>query len=145
MTTLGIRKRSRGAAVISRRVDHDGGAIRPSEHGDAGSAEAKALVAGLGQTIEGEVRFSDGDRALYSTDSSSYRQLTIGLVIPKTVDDVVITVAACQRQGLPIVARGGGTSVAGQCCNAAVVMDFSKYLNAIRGAITQEDSSHEVC
>ena len=92
-----------------------------------------ALRGELERVLEGEVRFGAGDRALYSTDSLSYRQLPIGVVIPKTIDDVVATVAACRRHGLPLLSRGGGTSLAGQCCNAAVVMDFSKHLNAIVG------------
>jgi FAD/FMN-containing dehydrogenase/Fe-S oxidoreductase len=131
MTTRGIPKRSRGIPTASQRADQGTIDIRPSEHGDPGSAAAQAFVAELVPKIEGEVRFSDGDRALYSTDSSSYRQLPIGVVIPRTIDDVIATVAACQRHGLPILSRGGGTSLAGQCCNAAVVMDFSKYLRAI--------------
>ncbi len=77
----------------------------------------------------GEVRFSDGDRAMYSTDSSSYRQVPIGVVIPRTVDDVVAAVEVCRRHDVPVLPRGGGTSLAGQCCNVAVVLDFSKYLN----------------
>src|SRR5262249_25082227 len=79
----------------------------------------------------GEVRFGSGDRAIYSTDASSYRQLPIGVVVPRSVDDVVATVAAARKYELPILSRGGGTSLAGQCCNTAVVMDFSKYLHAV--------------
>jgi FAD/FMN-containing dehydrogenase/Fe-S oxidoreductase len=79
----------------------------------------------------GEVRFDDGSRALYATDASNYRQVPIGVVIPRTIEDVVETVAACRRHGAPVLARGGGTSLAGQCCNVAVVMDFSKQLNEI--------------
>ena len=68
---------------------------------------------------------------LYATDGSNYRQVPIGVVIPKSVDDVIATVAACRRHGAPVLSRGGGTSLAGQCCNVAVVMDMSKYLNRI--------------
>ena len=81
--------------------------------------------------IEGEVRFGPGDRAIYSTDASSYRQLPVGVVLPKSVDDVVATVEAARRHELPLLSRGGGTSLAGQCCNTAVVMDFSKYMHSI--------------
>jgi FAD/FMN-containing dehydrogenase/Fe-S oxidoreductase len=94
-------------------------------------AGADELAADLARRIEGEVRFSDGDRAIYSTDSSSYRQIPIGVVIPRTVDDIAETVAACRERGVPVLARGGGTSLAGQCCNVAVIMDVSKYLNKI--------------
>ncbi len=91
----------------------------------------RALAAELRDEIQGEVRFDPGDRAIYSTDSSNYRQLPVGVIIPKTIDDVVATVAAARRHELPILSRGGGTSLAGQCCNTAVVMDMSKYLNEI--------------
>jgi FAD/FMN-containing dehydrogenase/Fe-S oxidoreductase len=68
---------------------------------------------------------------LYATDASNYRQLPIGLVIPQDVADVEATVAACRETGAAILARGAGTSLAGQCTNAAVVLDFSKYMRNI--------------
>ncbi|MGI8755871.1 MAG: FAD-binding and (Fe-S)-binding domain-containing protein [Acidimicrobiales bacterium] len=92
---------------------------------------ARSLMAELKAAIEGEVRFDAGSRAAYSTDSSNYRQVPIGVVIPKTVDDVVATMIACHRHGVPITSRGGGTSLAGQCTNVAVILDFSKYLNRV--------------
>jgi FAD/FMN-containing dehydrogenase/Fe-S oxidoreductase len=81
--------------------------------------------------LEGEVRFGAGDRALYAAAGSNYRQVPIGVVIPKTIDDVVATVALCREHGAPVLSRGGGTSLAGQGVNVAVIMDFSKYLNEI--------------
>jgi len=93
--------------------------------------DAITLAAELSREIRGEVRFDNGSRALYATDASNYRQVPIGVVIPKSIDDVVATVAACRRHGAPVVSRGGGTSLAGQCCNVAVVIDMSKYLNHI--------------
>ncbi|HUC06420.1 MAG TPA: FAD-linked oxidase C-terminal domain-containing protein [Acidimicrobiales bacterium] len=105
--------------------------IRPSQNGDSSTPDVRAFVAELSPTIEGEVRFSAGDRAMYATDSSSYRQVPIGVVIPKTIDDVVATVEACRRHGLPVLSRGAGTSLAGQCCNAAVVMDMSKHVHRL--------------
>ena len=89
------------------------------------------LAAALRDAVEGEVRFGRGDRALYSTDASNYRQLPIGVVIPRSVDDVVATVEVCRSFEAPILSRGAGTSLAGQCCNTAVVMDLSKYLNRV--------------
>jgi FAD/FMN-containing dehydrogenase/Fe-S oxidoreductase len=77
------------------------------------------------------VRFDDGSRALYATDASNYRQVPIGVVIPRTVDDVVAALAVCRGFDAPVLSRGGGTSLAGQCCNVAVVLDFSKHLNRI--------------
>src|SRR5207248_672475 len=90
-----------------------------------------ALESELRRNLRGEVRFSDGDRALYSTDSSNYRQIPIGVVIPRDRSDVIATVASCRRYGAPITGRGGGTSLAGQCCNVAVIIDFTKYYNRI--------------
>jgi FAD/FMN-containing dehydrogenase/Fe-S oxidoreductase len=93
--------------------------------------DAEALAAELRAQIDGEVRFDDGSRALYAADASNYRQTPIGVVIPKNVEDVVKTVAVARRYGAPILSRGCGTSLAGQCCNVAVVIDFSKYLNQV--------------
>src|SRR5439155_2211709 len=88
-------------------------------------------AAELRSRIRGEVRFDDGDRALNATDASNYRQVPIGDVIPREVTDVVATIEQCRRFGAPILPRGGGTSLAGQCCNVAVVLDFSKYLRNV--------------
>jgi FAD/FMN-containing dehydrogenase/Fe-S oxidoreductase len=85
----------------------------------------------LSRSVEGEVRFSPGDRGLYSATGANYRQLPIGVVLPRTVDDVIATVAACRQHGAPLLSRGGGTGLAGQTTNTAVVIDFSKYLNGI--------------
>src|SRR5438046_5574093 len=94
--------------------------------------ESHALEAELKRSILGEVRFDDGSRALYATDASNYRQVPIGVVLPRDAEDVVATVALARKHGAPILARGGGTSLAGQCCNVAGVMDFSKYMHNIR-------------
>ncbi len=81
--------------------------------------------------IRGEVRFDRGSRALYATDGSNYRQFPIGLVIPLDADDVIAAVAVCRAFGAPVLSRGAGTSLAGQCCNVAVVLDFTKYMNQV--------------
>ncbi len=70
-----------------------------------------ALEADLRRALAGEVRFDAGSRALYATDASNYRQTPIGVVVPLDEDDVVATVAACARHGVPMLARGGGTSL----------------------------------
>src|SRR3954453_321284 len=95
------------------------------------SVDAKALEAELRRKIRGEVRFDDGSRALYATDASNYRQVPIGVVVPRDEDDVIATVAACRAHGAPVLPRGGGTSLCGQCCNVAVVIDFSKYMHRV--------------
>jgi FAD/FMN-containing dehydrogenase/Fe-S oxidoreductase len=85
----------------------------------------------LRRAVEGETRFSPGDRGLYSATGANYRQVPIGVVIPRTVDDVIATVATCREHGAPLLSRGGGTGLAGQTTNVAVVIDFSKYLNKV--------------
>ncbi|MEA2261705.1 MAG: hypothetical protein QOJ51_4530 [Acidobacteriaceae bacterium] len=92
---------------------------------------SRALEEKLRQVVRGEVRFDQASRALYATDASNYRQVPIGLVLPLDEADVVATVAACRELGAPVLSRGGGTSLSGQCCNVAVVMDFSKYMHSI--------------
>jgi FAD/FMN-containing dehydrogenase/Fe-S oxidoreductase len=95
------------------------------------NVDVAALELELRRNMRGEVRFSDGDRALYSTDSSNYRQIPIAVVIPRDRSDVIATVAVCRKFGAPITCRGGGTSLAGQCCNVAVIIDFTKYMNHV--------------
>jgi FAD/FMN-containing dehydrogenase/Fe-S oxidoreductase len=95
------------------------------------SVDAIALSTALGRRVRGEVRFDSGSRALYATDGSNYRQVPIGVVLPRDVNDVVAAVSTAREYGAPILCRGGGTSLAGQCCNAAVVLDFSKYMAQI--------------
>src|SRR5437867_10773295 len=89
------------------------------------------LGSDLKRVVRGEVRFDRGSRALYATDGSNYRQIPIGLVVPRDADDVIAAVAACRAHGAPVLPRGAGTSLAGQCCNVAVVLDFTKYMNRI--------------
>jgi FAD/FMN-containing dehydrogenase/Fe-S oxidoreductase len=109
-----------------------------AEPGNHWNGDAKNLESVLKKKISGEVRFDTGSRALYATDSSNYRQIPIGVVVPKTVDDVVQTVTLCREFSAPVLSRGGGTSLAGQCCNVAVVLDFSKYLSKILELNVQE-------
>ncbi|HEV8610706.1 MAG TPA: FAD-linked oxidase C-terminal domain-containing protein [Thermoanaerobaculia bacterium] len=89
------------------------------------------LETALKKAVRGEVRFDAGSRALYASDSSNYRQVPIGVVVPRDRDDVLETLELCRRFGAPILGRGAGTSLAGQCCNVAVVLDTSKYFNRV--------------
>jgi len=89
------------------------------------------LESDLRRCMRGEVRFDRGSRALYATDGSNYRQVPIGVVIPRDADDVIAAMAVCREHRAPVLARGGGTSLAGQCCNVAVVFDYSKYMHRI--------------
>src|SRR5271163_3462755 len=105
--------------------------LQQKPHPHEGFSESRELERLLKQGVRGEVRFDDGARAMYATDASNYRQVPIGLVIPRDAGDVEATVAACRAVGAPVLSRGGGTSLSGQCCNVAVVIDFSKYVNKI--------------
>ena len=104
-----------------------------------GSASTVADVSGLAAALrsqirggfQGDVRFDRGARALYATDGSNYRQVPIGVVLPRDSEDVLAAISLCREFDAPLLCRGGGTSLAGQCCNVAVVLDFSRYMNRI--------------
>ena len=103
----------------------------PVEHQQRAEVDVKALEATLRSRLEGEVWFDVGERALYATDSSNYRQVPLGVVRPRTVRDVTEAVRTCYEFGAPVLSRGGGTSLTGGTCNVAVVLDFSRYLNRV--------------
>ena len=110
--------------------------LLPSSHARAHDTfpEAEKLEDQLRANVRGEVRFDATSKALYATDGSNYRQIPIGVVIPRDEDDVIATVTICRSFNAPILSRGAGTSLAGQGCNTAVILDFSKYMNGM-GAI----------
>ena len=95
------------------------------------SAEIKDLAQDLSRVISGEVRFDPMSRVLYSTDASIYQIEPLGVVIPRTVEDVIATVETAGRHDVALLPRGGGTSLAGQTVARAVVVDFSKYLREV--------------
>lgn len=94
-------------------------------------SDRNALARDLESALTGEVRFDAGSRALYANDASNYRQPPIGVVIPKTIDDIIATHRICRAHGAPILSRGGGTSLSGETVNYAVVIDHSKYLHHV--------------
>src|SRR5438477_6037155 len=100
--------------------------------------DVNGLRAELERNVEGEARFDAGSKAMYAVDASNYRQVPIGVVIPRSKEDVVQTVAACRKYGAPLLSRGGGTSLAGQCCNVAIVIDWTKYLHGVLEVNTSE-------
>jgi FAD/FMN-containing dehydrogenase/Fe-S oxidoreductase len=119
-------------STLTTRLPHAGRAERvPSTASPKQEQAARELASALSHVIEGEVRFDGGSRALYATDHSIYRQVPIGVVIPRSDEDVIATVAACRERQVPILGRGCGTSLSGQTCNVAVVIDFSKYMNRL--------------
>jgi FAD/FMN-containing dehydrogenase/Fe-S oxidoreductase len=98
---------------------------------EAAAIDAEQLANDLRRVVRGEVRFDRGSRALYATDGSNYRQVPIGVVIPRDAEDVERGMDVCRRYDAPVFGRGGGTSLAGQCCNVAVCFDMSKYMNRV--------------
>jgi FAD/FMN-containing dehydrogenase/Fe-S oxidoreductase len=108
-------------------------ASKSTQVNSAGLAEALRveLRGGASGGSRDDVRFDRGTRALYATDGSNYRQVPIGVVFPRDEADVSATVALCREFGAPLLCRGGGTSLAGQCCNVAVILDFSRYMARI--------------
>jgi FAD/FMN-containing dehydrogenase/Fe-S oxidoreductase len=117
----------------SKHVQGDGitKASPPEKSESHWHGEPAALADELRRSIRGEVRFDKGSRALYATDGSNYRQVPIGVVLPLDEEDVISTVSVCRTHNAPLLSRGGGTSLAGQCCNTAVVMDMSKYMHRV--------------
>jgi FAD/FMN-containing dehydrogenase/Fe-S oxidoreductase len=105
--------------------------LNAAQHPHESFAAARELESRLRVTLRGGVRFDPASRALYATDASNYRQAPIGVVFPYDAADVEATIAACRDLGAAILPRGAGTSLAGQCCNVAVVLDFSKYMRRL--------------
>ena len=93
--------------------------------------DAVALEQALCKNLRGDVRFDSSSRALYATDGSNYRQVPIGVVRPRDADDVIAAVSLAREYGAPLLCRGSGTSLAGQCCNVALVLDFTRYMGNI--------------
>ncbi|MFI2759172.1 FAD-linked oxidase C-terminal domain-containing protein [Streptomyces echinatus] len=93
--------------------------------------DTSGLEAALRAEVDGEVRFDAGSRGAYATDGSNYRQVPIGVVVPRTVEAGARAVSVCARFDAPVLSRGGGTSLAGQSTNTAVVIDWSKYCTGV--------------
>src|SRR5438067_12874392 len=122
-----MTRSSRTIAVPARAGD----ARFATGMGATQTLDVKSLGRDLAAAVEGEVRFDTASRALYATDASNFRQPPIGVVIPRTTDDVVATHRICHAFQAPLLSRGCGTSLSGETVNYAVVIDHSKYLNHI--------------
>ena len=92
------------------------------------ASDTQALVEELRRDVTGDVRFDEMTRAIYSTDASIYQIEPIGVVLPRSDEDVIAVIEAADRHGVPVLPRGGGTSLAGQAVGHAVVIDFSRYM-----------------
>jgi len=95
------------------------------------SIDPQALRQALEDVLSGDVRFDRLSRGLYATDASIYQIVPLGVVLPKNEQDILDTIEVCTRFGVPITARGGGTSQAGQCIGPGVVLDFSRYFDRV--------------
>ncbi len=126
----GPRRPSRPHPTIERWKRENGGHQMLGPDG-IGAIDGEALARDLDRVVEGEVRFGDGDRAIYSHDSSNYRQRPLGVVIPRTADDVVAAIGVCRDHRAPVLPRGCATSLSGETTNMAVVLDTSKYMRGI--------------
>lgn len=100
----------------------------------------RVLEAELRSRIDGEVRFDRTSRMLYSTDASNYQIEPIGVVLPRSLDDAIGAIELASSHGVAILPRGGGSSLAGQTVGAALVIDFSKYLNRVLDINTEEQT-----
>ena len=96
--------------------------------------DTQKLQHALEEAVDGEVRFDAGSRGAYAHDASNYRQPPIGVVVPRSTDAAVAAVQVCRELDAPVLSRGGGTSLAGQCCNEAVVIDWTKYCHQVTAA-----------
>ncbi|MEU1005955.1 FAD-binding and (Fe-S)-binding domain-containing protein [Streptomyces tibetensis] len=95
------------------------------------AVDVAELEAALRDAVDGEVRFDAGSRGAYATDGSNYRQVPLGVVVPRSVDAGARAVEVCARLKAPVLSRGGGTSLAGQATNTAVIIDWTKYCHAL--------------
>jgi hypothetical protein len=96
-----------------------------------GREERRATVSDLEALVDGDVRFDEYTRNLYATDASAYEALPVGVVMPRSTADVAAVVEYCAERTIPVLPRGGGTSLAGQAVNEAVVLDFSRYMDDV--------------
>ncbi|MGW8374391.1 FAD-binding and (Fe-S)-binding domain-containing protein [Streptomyces sp. ODS28] len=99
--------------------------------GDEREHTANALAENLRQVVRGEVEFDTTSRALVTMDASNYRRVPLGVVAPRDGEDVAATLAVCRTHGVPVLARGAGTSIAGQATGIGVVLDFTRHMNRI--------------
>ncbi len=117
-------------ATVPNRLTSTPTPLAPSERNQRHGSEAAAVLEDeLRQRVKGEVRFDAVSRVLYSTDASNYQVEPIGVVIPSSIDDVLATIETAYRHRVPLLPRGGGSSLAGQTVGAALVIDFSKALS----------------
>ena len=97
----------------------------------ANASDTRQLVEELSSHVQGEVRFDKMSRALWSTDASIYQIEPVGVVLPKSQDDVIAVLETAQKYGVSVLPRGGGTSLAGQTVGESIILDFSRYMRDV--------------
>ena len=100
---------------------------------EPGGVELRGALSAALRTagVRGEVSFDVTARALMTMDASNYRRVPLGVVAPRDADDVAAVLSVCREHGVPVVARGGGTSIAGQATGTGVVLDFTRHMNRL--------------
>ncbi|WP_244942553.1 FAD-binding and (Fe-S)-binding domain-containing protein, partial [Streptomyces sioyaensis] len=98
---------------------------------DRTETEKRNLAEELAAAVRGEVSFAAADRALMTMDASNYRRVPMAVVAPRDAEDVAAALRVCREHAVPVVPRGGGTSIAGQATGVGVVLDFTRHLNRI--------------
>jgi FAD/FMN-containing dehydrogenase/Fe-S oxidoreductase len=119
------------AAARSTAERHSSRPVTTAGRRSARSDAAAGLRAALTAAVRGEVAFDTTARALMTMDASNYRRVPLGVVAPRDADDVAAVLTVCREHGVPVVARGGGTSIAGQATGTGVVLDFTRHMNRL--------------
>ena len=94
-------------------------------------SEIAEIAEKLSKQIAGDVRMDRYSRLMYSTDASMYQMMPVGVVVPRSADDALAALLVAREHGVPVLPRGGGTALAGQTCNHAIVIDFSKHMRSV--------------
>src|SRR5437879_11331307 len=128
-STHGITRSARTQHFAMSLVTISPGASVPQAQ--AGRVDVPAFRRELEAGFVGEVRFDRVSRALYSTDASVYQIEPLGVVLPRSIDDIIHAVEIARRHGVSLTARGGGTSQAGQAIGPGIQLDTSKYLTRV--------------
>jgi FAD/FMN-containing dehydrogenase/Fe-S oxidoreductase len=129
MTTSALQPTETPDVEIEALLRHPLARTRAAKNG--GKPDSAKLAARLRAAVSGGVHDDAGARGLHAMDASNYYQVPLAVVTPRSRDDVIAAVAVCRELGVPVTCRGGGTALAGQTCNDAVILDFSRYMKRI--------------
>lgn len=123
--------KARGVESVASELADPASDSRADYEYRGGDIEDRETAAALADRIDGSVRFDAYTRSMYATDASSYEVLPIGVVFPTSTDDVAAVMRYCAAESIPVLPRGGGTSLAGQAVNEAVVLDFTRHMDGV--------------